>query len=68
MQPMKFFVRAVVSGFGFSLGAALYKKVSKRFGLDEPDKDKAKVGNEPERGVSDLPDTDTDDTESPRPN
>ena len=28
-------VRAVVYGFGFSLGAALYKKVSSQLGLDE---------------------------------
>jgi hypothetical protein len=28
-------VRAVVYGFGFSLGAALYKKVSCQLGLDE---------------------------------
>jgi hypothetical protein len=34
---MKILVRAVISGFGFSLGAALYKRVSKRLGWDEPD-------------------------------
>jgi hypothetical protein len=38
---MNILLRAVVSGFGFSLGAAIYKKVSKRLGLDEED-DKAK--------------------------
>jgi hypothetical protein len=32
---MQLFVRAVVTGFAFSLGAALYKKVSKQLGLDE---------------------------------
>lgn len=32
---MNFFVRAVVTGFAFSLGAALYKKVSKELGLDD---------------------------------
>jgi hypothetical protein len=35
---MRFFVKAVVSGFAFSLGAALFKKVSNKMGLDEPDK------------------------------
>lgn len=35
---MNTFIRAVVSGFGFSLGAALYKKVSRRLGLDEESK------------------------------
>lgn len=37
---MNMFVRAVVSGFGFSLGAALFRKVSDKLGLGE-DKDKA---------------------------
>ena len=31
---MKFFVRAVVTGFALSLGAALFKKVQKKLGLD----------------------------------
>ena len=37
---MKFFVKAVVTGFALSLGSALFKKVQKHLGLDE-DKDKA---------------------------
>ncbi|MEZ4403190.1 MAG: hypothetical protein R3B06_24410 [Kofleriaceae bacterium] len=32
---MQIFVRAVVTGFAFSLGAALFKKVAKELGLDE---------------------------------
>lgn len=32
---MNTFVRAVISGFGFSLGSALYKRVSKKIGLGE---------------------------------
>ena len=32
---MQLFVRAVVTGFALSLGAALFKKVSKQLGLDE---------------------------------
>ena len=40
---MKFFVRAVVTGFALSLGAALFKKVQKQLGLDpEESKSKAK--------------------------
>ena len=37
---MNVFVRAVVTGFGFSLGAALFRKVSDRLGLgdDKPSK------------------------------
>jgi hypothetical protein len=31
---MKFFVRAVITGFALSLGAALFKKVQKKLGLD----------------------------------
>lgn len=35
---MKILVRAVISGFGFSLGAALFKKVADKLGLsDEKD-------------------------------
>jgi hypothetical protein len=32
---MGVFLRAVVTGFGFSLGAAMFKRVSARLGLDE---------------------------------
>ena len=32
---MNVFVRAVISGFGFSLGAALFKRVSDKIGLGE---------------------------------
>jgi hypothetical protein len=32
---MGIFVRAVVTGFGFSLGSALFKQVSSRLGLDD---------------------------------
>jgi hypothetical protein len=32
---MKFFVKAVVTGFALSLGSALFKKVQRRIGLGE---------------------------------
>jgi hypothetical protein len=32
---MNVFVRAVVTGFGFSLGAALFRKVANKLGLDD---------------------------------
>lgn len=35
---MKFFVKAVVTGFGLSLGSALFKKVQRHLGLGEEDK------------------------------
>lgn len=36
---MKILLRAIVTGFGLSLGSALYKKAAKRLGfLDEEDK------------------------------
>ena len=40
---MMILVRAVVTGFGLSLGSALYKKVAARIGFDdESEKEKAK--------------------------
>jgi hypothetical protein len=38
---MGIFVRAVISGFGFSLGSALFKQVSGRLGLDDKSTTKA---------------------------
>jgi hypothetical protein len=32
---MKFLVRAVVTGFGLSLGAAIFKKVQRKLGFEE---------------------------------
>ena len=32
---MRFFVKAIASGFAMSLGSAIFKKVSKKIGLDE---------------------------------
>lgn len=37
---MMFFVRAVVTGFGLSLGSALFKKLQKQLGLDDKPTDK----------------------------
>ncbi len=34
-RSMKILVRAVISGFGMSLGAALFRKVSDKLGLNE---------------------------------
>jgi hypothetical protein len=39
---MRFFVRAVVTGFALSLGSALFKKIQDRIGLGEKDKEKEK--------------------------
>ncbi|HTL33220.1 MAG TPA: hypothetical protein VL326_08850 [Kofleriaceae bacterium] len=39
---MQLFLRAVVTGFGLSLGSALYKKAAKRFGFDDDEKEKSK--------------------------
>jgi hypothetical protein len=35
---MMFFARAIVTGFGLSLGSALFKKIQGKLGLDENDK------------------------------
>ena len=32
---MKTLLRAVISGFGFTLGAALFRKIARELGLDE---------------------------------
>ncbi len=32
---MKFFVKAIVTGFALSVGAALFKKVASQLGLDD---------------------------------
>ena len=32
---MQVFVRAVITGFGLALGAAIYKRVAKELGLDD---------------------------------
>ena len=37
---MKFLAKAIVTGFGLSVGAALFKKVSSYVGLDEEKKKK----------------------------
>jgi hypothetical protein len=39
---VKFFVKAVVTGFGLALGAALFKQIQTHIGLDDP-KDKSKI-------------------------
>lgn len=40
---MQFFAKAVITGFALSLGAALFKKVSKQLGLAEEDKSSEQV-------------------------
>jgi len=42
---MKFFVKAVVTGFAISLGSALFKKVQSKLGLGEKSTEKS---SEPE--------------------
>lgn len=34
---MKLFLRAVVTGFAWSLGSALFKKIQRQVGLGQPD-------------------------------
>jgi hypothetical protein len=33
---MHVLVRAIITGFGFTLGAAVFRKVSKQLGLEDP--------------------------------
>ncbi|HEU5060597.1 MAG TPA: hypothetical protein VFU21_28900 [Kofleriaceae bacterium] len=52
---MKILVRAVISGFGFSLGAALFKKVSDKLGLgdDRPNSPRDEVRPDPDAVATD---------------
>lgn len=40
---MGLFVRAVITGFGFSVGKALFDEVQRRFGLDRDKKEPQQV-------------------------
>lgn len=55
-MSMRFFVKAVASGFAMSLGSAIFKKVSKKIGLDE---DKATDADE-EKARAKAADADND--------
>lgn len=46
---VKFFVRAVATGFALSLGSAIFKKVQSQLGLDDKDKDKDKATKESDK-------------------
>ena len=39
---IKLLLRAVVTGFGLSLGSALYKRAAKQLGFDDENKDRDK--------------------------
>ena len=56
---IKLLLRAVVTGFGLSLGSALYKRAAKQFGFDDEDKDKDK-GKEEETKRTNQQDGGTD--------
>jgi hypothetical protein len=43
LDAMKFFVKAVVTGFALSLGSAIFKKVQRKIGLGEDTKAAADV-------------------------
>lgn len=47
---MRVFVKAVITGFGLSVGKMLYEKVSERFGANKSDKAN---GDEPDPVVGD---------------
>lgn len=64
-RSMKILVRAVISGFGMSLGAALFRKVSDKLGLGDdkqagareeirPDPSTVTAPREPDGGGGDL--------------
>lgn len=51
---MQLFLRAVVTGFGFSLGAAIYKKLEKRLGLGEKPKEEGAAAAGAATGGGDI--------------
>ena len=54
---MSIFLRAVVTGFGMSLGSAIYKRVSKKMGLDDGANDeKGEKNDAGEAAQADVPD------------
>ncbi len=57
-RSMTILVRAVVSGFGFSLGAALFKKVADRLGLgdDKSSAERAEIRPDPDSVASEKTD------------
>ncbi len=56
---MNALVKSVVSGFGFSLGAALFRQASKKLGLDD-EKKKEAASKEAEKATT----SESDDTEA----
>ncbi len=61
------FARAVITGFGFSLGSALYKKISKQLGLEEATdakaEDRSDQSVDPDAADGDLDNDSTDDAD-----
>jgi hypothetical protein len=51
---MAVFVRAIVTGFGFSLGAALFKKFQGQLGLGEEEQAEAESEGERSGGAGDA--------------
>lgn len=51
---MAVFVRAIVTGFGFSLGAALFKKFQGQLGLAEEEQPEAESEGERSGGAGDA--------------
>jgi hypothetical protein len=48
---MRLFLKAVISGFGMSVGAALFRRVSERLGFEDSSDGKKKNGRKSEPGV-----------------
>ena len=63
---MNVFVRAVITGFGYSLGSSLYKKLSQRFeGDDSSEKSESTAPNHPVPADKQAADQAPDDSDSP---
>ena len=54
---MRFFIKAVATGFALSMGGALFKKVSKKIGLDTESTDSQDTANASEGSRDDSDDS-----------
>ena len=55
---MRFFVKAIASGFAMSLGSAIFKKVSKKIGLDDEKTESEKAEEEKAQAAENEGDVD----------
>lgn len=63
---MRFFVKAIASGFAMSLGSAIFKKVSKKIGLHDEKTEEEKAEEEKAQAAESDTEGEADDATSSR--